>query len=407
MKPKFLKLCSLLASASFLLSACGGTPAEPAAATDIPAAQAEGEVLAEGRIVPRQSVELAFASNGQLAEVLAQEDATVKAGDVIGRLGDRESLESRVAAAELELLSAQQELLTAKQALQNLADDLPKAQNQALQALTDAQKALRDAERTANGLNAPAGQTDIDAALAAMVMARNRLDKARDDYEPYENKSVDNLARASFLGRLADAQRLYDNAVRKYNNMRGITGTDFDVAQAEAKLSIAQASLEQVQKEYDMLAKGPDPDEVALAQSRVETAQGRIDAAEAAQAEAQKALDNLELVATIDGTVVKNDLIVGQQVSANSPVVQLADFSQWYVETDDLTELDVASIAPGQKVNLAFDALPDLKLTGTVESISNVFEEKRGDITYTVRIALDESDPRIRWGMTVTTTFQE
>jgi HlyD family secretion protein len=100
-------------------------------------------------------------------------------------------------------------------------------------------------------------------------------------------------------------------------------------------------------------------------------------------------------------------LIAGQQVNANTPEVKLADFSQWYVETEDLTELDIASISPGQKVNLAFDALPDLTLTGTVESISNVFEEKRGDITYTVRIALDESDPRIRWGMTVTTAFQE
>jgi hypothetical protein len=118
--------------------------------------------------------------------------------------------------------------------------------------------------------------------------------QGRDDYEPYENKSEDNLARAAFLSRLAEAQRQYDNAVRKYNNMRGITGTDFDVAQAEAKLSIAQARLEQVQKEYDVLAEGPDPDEVALAQSGVETAQGRVDRRSGLSL--PKALENLELV---------------------------------------------------------------------------------------------------------------
>ena len=49
--------------------------------------------------------------------------------------------------------------------------------------------------------------------------------------------------------------------------------------------------------------------------------------------------------------------------------------------------------------------MPDLELTGTVESINPVYEEKRGDITYTARILLDSVDPRLRWGMTVAITF--
>ena len=36
-----------------------------------------------------------------------------------------------------------------------------------------------------------------------------------------------------------------------------------------------------------------------------------------------------------------------------------------------------------------------------------MFEEKRGDITYTVRIRINEPDPRLRWGMTVEVTFAE
>jgi hypothetical protein len=53
------------------------------------------------------------------------------------------------------------------------------------------------------------------------------------------------------------------------------------------------------------------------------------------------------------------------------------------------------------------DALPDLELSGTVESIGEVFEEKRGDITYTVRVALDERDERLRWGMTTVVAFEK
>jgi hypothetical protein len=42
-----------------------------------------------------------------------------------------------------------------------------------------------------------------------------------------------------------------------------------------------------------------------------------------------------------------------------------------------------------------------------VDSIADVFEERLGDITYAVRIKLDETDPRLRWGMTVEVTFME
>ena len=76
-------------------------------------------------------------------------------------------------------------------------------------------------------------------------------------------------------------------------------------------------------------------------------------------------------------------------------------------ETDDLTEIEVVDISLGQKTIIVPDALPDLELTGTVEEISDQFEEKRGDITYTARIQIDDIDPRLRWGMTVAITFKE
>ncbi len=118
-------------------------------------------------------------------------------------------------------------------------------------------------------------------------------------------------------------------------------------------------------------------------------------------------LENLDLMATIDGTVVDLDLVVGQQVTPGQPVMRIADLSQLYVETDDLTEIEVVDVEVGQKVTVVADALPDVEMTGTVESINQVFEEKRGDITYTVRIALDDPDPRLRWGMTVVVTFEK
>jgi hypothetical protein len=44
-------------------------------------------------------------------------------------------------------------------------------------------------------------------------------------------------------------------------------------------------------------------------------------------------------------------------------------------------------------------------LKGEVTSINDRYEEKRGDITYTVTVLLKESDPLLRWGMTAAVRF--
>jgi HlyD family secretion protein len=75
------------------------------------------------------------------------------------------------------------------------------------------------------------------------------------------------------------------------------------------------------------------------------------------------------------------------------------------VETNDLTEIEVVKIQQGQAATVVPDALPEASIAGTVESINDVYEEKRGDITYTVKIALTDPPPQLRWGMTVAVTF--
>jgi multidrug resistance efflux pump len=94
-------------------------------------------------------------------------------------------------------------------------------------------------------------------------------------------------------------------------------------------------------------------------------------------------------------------------VEVGQPLVVLAELSEWVVETEDLTEIQVPQIRSGQGATLIPEALPELSLTGKVDSISRISEIKSGDVTYTARILLDDADPRLRWGMTVTVNFEE
>ena len=84
----------------------------------------------------------------------------------------------------------------------------------------------------------------------------------------------------------------------------------------------------------------------------------------------------------------------------------MADFGEWQIETDDLTELSVVYIQIGDEVDITFDALPETTMTGKVTRIRPIGENKQGDITYTVIVTPDEQDPLLRWNMTATTVVK-
>lgn len=380
MKQKYLSFGFILIILSLSFSACGGaapgqtTEGEP---TDIPLVVTSTEIVAEGRLVPRDSVQLSFFTNGQVAEILVEEGDLVKKGDVVVRLGNREEFESALARAEVELLAAQQ-------ALDVLSETAEIARANSMEAVAMANRAVRDAQYQLDNFTVPISQQDLDA-MEGVVMMKEVLDKARDAFEPYKFRPSTDSAREDRKEKLDQAQSDYNAAVRRL--------------EYETDLKKAEASLQKALQDYEAVKDGPDSDDV-------EAAQARVKAAEAAIASAQSALSYLELEATIDGTVVEHNLVIGQQVIAGQPVMTIADFSQMYAETDDLTEIEVVEIEVGQKVTVVPDALPELQLTGSVDRINDQFEEKRGDITYTTRILLDNTDDRLRWGMTVVITFQ-
>jgi multidrug resistance efflux pump len=311
----------ILALALFL-SACQAE--EPAAAPEVQSST-PSYALAEGRLMPRQHTDLAFAASGRVAEVLVAEGDAVTAGQVLAQL-ELASPEAR----NLELKRAEQELLAAQLALETLRD--PEAGSQ----------------RVAQA------QFDLANLEQQIALRQEELDD--------------------------------ENALAEPDPLL--------VSKLEAQIELLKAQAASTQALLDTLGtKGIDPDALAAAEARFHTAQASL-------AAAQAALQPVRLTAPWDGTLASLDLVVGQVVSAGLPVASLADFSSWVVLTDNLTEMEVTGIEPGQQVSLTLDALPDMDLVGTVESIASRYELKRGDITYTVVIALEALDAQARWGMT-------
>ncbi|NMC31832.1 MAG: efflux RND transporter periplasmic adaptor subunit [Veillonellaceae bacterium] len=185
-----------------------------------------------------------------------------------------------------------------------------------------------------------------------------------------------------------------------------------DVARAAAAVEQARVNLADAEREYNrqqqLEAAGAtarqqlDQARTALDRSRAALAQAEADLTtqQNRKTEAERLLDKTELRAPMAGTVSFLDVKVGEHALLGAVLVRIADESAWVVRSDDLTELVIARVKIGNSVVLTFDGIPGLEIPGKVAMIRPYGEKKRGDITYTVTIAPDRWDDRLRWMMT-------
>ncbi len=377
-----------LLQASFLLTGCDAikqvTSPEPTI-TPAPIKQDVSTVIVEGQVVPKDFANLYFTVPGDVMEILVKEGDQVTKGINLARLGDRQSFEANLATAELALLIAQQQL-------DDLNEKASIVTSDANLAVLDAEEVFMNAQKNLEEIDTQETEDKIDDAKQAVSDAEDELEDAQDEFDKYADLAEDNQNRKDAEDALKDAQNKYNQAVRDRNTLIN------ELARAQEDLVNAQVRLDQARRDAEARMEGPDPDQLALAQSQVQNTSAQVDAA-------KSALDKLTLVAPYDGKILKVDMSVGERVQPGQVVMVLADTSSWYVETSDLTENEVVKIDVGQPVILLPDAFPDLEMSGIVESIGETYVERSGDITYVVRIKLDQPDPLLRWGMTVEAHF--
>ena len=376
--------------AGLLMGACGlvpGTGKTTAQATAIPTVVSDVLLTSAGHVAPRDFRYLAFAQGGTVAEILVKKGDQVTAGQVLARLSNREQGQAALTAANLELATAQQ-------AYDDFNRTAGLAHTTQWVALLNAKTAVIAANRAWDNVNTTDFVKKLDDAVTTVNTKNDDLKTAQDDFDKVKTLSQDNPTRKSAKDKLDTAQLAYDEAVRQQDELQN----QQDLAMAT--LQQANDSLAEAQRKFDATQSGADAEQLALIKSRLDNAKAQVTAA-------QSALDNLELKAPFAGTVVDINVVANDLTSPSNWAVLVADFSQWYVETKDLSEIDVVKLSLDKTARIVPDALPDMQLTGKVAEIANVYTEKNGDITYNVRILLDNppDSSKLRWGMTVQVTF--
>jgi HlyD family secretion protein len=412
--------------------------AKAQAAYDKLAADATPEEIAEAEAAVTRS-------QAQLNEVVS----SVTEADIAAA---RANLEQ--AQAELnELLAGpeQTELAEAQARVDQARARYDKAVVALQQTRDDASKAKTDAERAVE-----TATLDLQVAQSEYSEAYWRYQNVQDKGRAPSNVEGQDNPEASDFGNLQEQESFKQAEIKLQNAQLKLEQAQKDlekarqdeptkIADAEQDIADAEAQIREAQANLDDLLEGADGDEIARARADVADAQARLDellgeernagiaAAEAnvAQSQAQLeqltapkrtvdlgeaqvdiqqaevnlkkaelALDKATLVAPIDGTIAALDVEIGELADTTATVITMADLSELEIETDDLTELQVVDVNPGDKVTITFDALPGVELSGTVTRIKTLGENKQGDITYTVTVKPDQQDARLRWNMT-------
>jgi HlyD family secretion protein len=373
-----------------LLAGCGIDlipRADAQSPTPVPVVTQEPGVRAEGRLMPADYSWLVFTRPGRVAEILVEEGDEVERGQVLARLGDREQLEAASAAAQFELVDA-------RQALERLERRAGLAASSAEAELREAERSLIEAQQDLDEIDTDEYQEDLDDAWIEVIEARNELRDAREELDDYIHMAEDNENRINAQNVFDEAERSYTDRLREYELLRN------DLDQARVRAAMAEERLEDAHYEFELYSEGTNREALELALARLENAELQLTAAQAA-------LEDLEIHAPFDGRIVEVRINEDEWAGAAIQAILLADYSEWYVETTDLTEMGVVRIERGGRAVVVPDALPEVQMTGEIVKVSDTYLEQRGDILYTVRIRLENPDERLRWGMTAVVRFQE
>ncbi|MGN0913109.1 MAG: efflux RND transporter periplasmic adaptor subunit [Alphaproteobacteria bacterium] len=165
------------------------------------------------------------------------------------------------------------------------------------------------------------------------------------------------------------------NRISKLNASKYSTEKDLEAAERDYDNSVAQLALEQAQ---------------------VKQAQASLNSA-------QTELSYTEIKAPVDGIVISKAVEVGQTVAASFETPEIfsvaEDLTKMQIEAS-VVEADIAKVKEGQKVRFTVDSYADDYFYGTVTQVRNEATTTSNVVTYTVVIGIDNSDMKLKPGMT-------
>ena len=315
----------------------------------------DANIYGTGTVEPIQTAILTWSASGKVDEVLVEVGDKVNAVQVLMSL-DPDSVTVDIQQAEIDIINAQNNI-------DDLYDNWEAELAQAKLDLLNAEDNLEDLEDEREIMNY---QRCSDERIEELEDDLELAEKLYDFRQSPENLRVVNTAQANLDYCRADY-------------------TEREIAEAELEVSLGETRVADLEEKVNLLANGPDPDQVTILETQLAIAQSR--------------LDSILVEAPFDGTITVLSVQTGDIVGVGSQALQIDDLSEMYLDVQ-ISEIDIPMVQVGQQAALVFDAYFENTFNGEVTQIAPVGQNVQGVVEYTVRINLMDADERIKPGMT-------
>ena len=209
--------------------------------------------------------------------------------------------------------------------------------------------------------------------VAARDQARGALEIAQAQKRSAELGAA--IARKNFPARLLQAQAQLQQAqgqlyqaqadYKRQHAVERAATTQQSVDQSTAQLQLAQGQVAAAQAGVQVAE--PVQDNINQSDQQVSQIDGQVKQAEAQLAQAELNLGYATIRAPQDGWITKRNVEVGNYLQPGASVFAIVTPQVWVTANFKESQLD--RMRPGQEVDIAVDAYPQLKLKGHVDSI--------------------------------------
>lgn len=378
----------------------------------MPADALMGKLSASGRIELIEETNVLVMVDGTVAEVAVAVGDRVESNQLLVAL-ETMDLERELARAQVDFDSSR--IALEKEAAKDSASEIAAAEAELRSAQEDFSKVaagpteeeIQAAESKASGawaayndlLDGPSA-AEINEAKANMMKAEIEVSAAQSAYN-----EVNWLPEASGTEAARELQRKtidFEAAKAAFDNVNKPASTSdqqnalstAQLAQDElnkllaqptvSELATAEAKVRQAEKTLSELQAGSGSLDLQTAELNVKKALIDLDAA-------QTKLANTQILAAVEGTVIKLELEERQSVSSGASAVTIADLTALKVVIN-VAEADAHKISVGQKAEVKVDALRNISFSGTVAQINPIGDEANNVITFPVTVELDDAD---------------
>jgi len=404
-------------------------------------------VTGTGNLVPMTQSNVSFRESGVLTEVDVRVGDHVTAGQVLARIDPT---------AEQQALSAAQANLQVAQAnLQSAETPLTSAQVSQLQhSVTMAQQAYNDTVSQVNFTNnqdaaqVSADQTQLNADklaltfnatyqadLQALATAQSTLTAAIATFDldgckaytyPYAAPPAPASCASDFTA-VSTAQGVVNADQAKVN----LDGAQVSTDQAKLNTDLAKQQADKISGQHSINAAAA---QITSAQDQLSTqtqskpnqilsAEAQLAGANTSVQTAQQNLNATTLVAPIDGNVNAINGVVGETVGpgqgstsqapgSTAPLPSAGASTSFMVIGNDsamevivpFAESDAARVGFNQDVQVTFDAVPNLTISGKVVAVASSATVSSGVVNYYATIMLNQTNKSLKEGMTSNAT---